>query len=132
MPSAPRPVRVAELIRRELSMILEKDFSFEGSLLTVHDVKLPPDMKQCFVWVGVLGREHEKEKVLEKLNARRGAIQRALYKRVILKNSPQLFFRMDDSIERGVRVLNIIDSLPPIADDAPEGGDGEHRDGAEH
>lgn len=98
-------------------MILERDHSFEGSLLTVHDVQLPPDMKQCFVWVGVLGREHEKEKVIEKLNARRGAIQRALYKRVILKNSPQLFFRTDDSIERGVRVLNIIDSLPPPAED---------------
>ena len=119
MPSD-RPARVAELIRRELSTILERDHTFEGSILTVHEVKLPPDLRQCFVWVGVLGREHEKERVLEKLNARRGAIQRALYKRVILRNSPQLFFRMDDSIERGVRVLDIINNLPPMADPAPQ------------
>jgi ribosome-binding factor A len=123
MPSAPRPVRVAELIRRELGMILEKDFSFHGALVTVHDVQLPPDMKQCFIWVGVLGKESDKEKALEKLTSSRGAIQRALYKRVILKNSPQLFFRLDDSVERGVRVLNIIDSLPPPAEEDDLQGD---------
>ena len=47
-------------------------------------------------------------------------IQRDLYKRVTLRNSPQLVFRMDNSIERGVRVLDIIENLPPMADPAPE------------
>lgn len=115
-----RVQRVRELIRRELGMILEKDYSFGGRLVTIHDVTLTPDLKQCFVYVGVIGEDYEKDEVLGKLKASRGAIQRSLYKRVILKHSPQLIFRIDESIERGVRVLNIIDSLPPIADHAGE------------
>ncbi len=112
-----RVQRVRELIRRELSMVLEKDFSFPHALITVHDVQMPPDLRQCFVYVGVIGTGIDKERVLSKLNASRGTLQRSLYKRVILRNSPTLEFRMDDSIERGVRVLNIIENLPPFAPD---------------
>jgi ribosome-binding factor A len=118
-----RLIRVKELIRRELSMILEKDYEFGGRLVTIHDVDLTSDLKQCFVFLGVLGKEGGDEMVLKKLNAYRPQIQRSLYKRVILRNSPQLLFRVDHSIERGVRVLNLIESLPePLPDEEPEMG----------
>lgn len=110
--------RVKELIRRELGMILEKDYDFNGLLVTIHDVDLTPDLKQCFIYLGVLGRDNADDHILKKLNAARPQIQRALYKRVILRNSPQLLFRTDHSIERGVRVLNLIESLPePLPDE---------------
>jgi ribosome-binding factor A len=51
-------------------------------------------------------------------NSIRRIIQRDLYKRVVLKNSPSLTFIADDSVERGVRVLNLIENLPPPAADA--------------
>ena len=115
-----RVQRVSELLRRELSTILERDFRFENVLVTIHEVSPTPDFKQAFVYLGVIGKEHEKEMVLKKLNGSRGMIQRDLYKRVVLRNSPSLVFRVDDSIERGVRVLDIINNLPPMADPAPE------------
>lgn len=115
-----RVQRVSELLRRELSTILERDFRFENVLVTIHEVSPTPDFKQAFVYLGVIGKEHEKEMVLKKLNTSRGVIQRDLYKRVVLRNSPSLVFRVDDSIERGVRVLDIINNLPPMADPAPE------------
>lgn len=117
--------RVKELIRRELGMILEKDHDFGGLLVTIHDVDLTPDLKQCFIYLGVLGRDNTGESVLKKLNAARPQIQRALYKRVILRNSPQLMFRIDHSIERGVHVLNLIQSLPePLPDEEAPVQDG--------
>lgn len=116
-----RVQRVSELLRRELSTILERDYRFENVLVTIHEVSPTPDFKQAFVYLGVIGKEHEKEMVLKKLNTNRGSIQRDLYKRVVLRNSPSLVFRVDDSIERGVRVLDIINNLPPMADPAPEG-----------
>ncbi len=103
-------------------MILERDYEFGGRLVTIHDVDVTPDLKQCFVFVGILGKEGPgtDEMVLKKLESHRGQIQRSLYKRVILRNSPQLFFRVDHSVERGVRVLNLIESLPePLPDEAP-------------
>src|SRR5688572_12589287 len=106
-----RLARVSELIRRELSTILEKDYSFGGSLVTIHDVQPTQDLKQCFVYIGVIGSEQQKQAAIDKLTKERAFIQKALYKRVIMKNSPQLFFRPDTSIERGVRVLQALDNL---------------------
>jgi ribosome-binding factor A len=113
--------RVAELVKRELSMILEKDYSFGGSIVTIHEARPTPDLKQCFVYVGILGPEEDRQQVMDKLNRDRPFMQRALHKRMTMKNSPQIFFRMDTSIERGVRILNAIDNLPPPADPLPEG-----------
>ena len=113
--------RVSELLKRELSSVLEKHYRFDGVILTVHDVEATPDLKQSFAYIGVLGTGISKEFVIEKLNKNRGAIQREVHKRIVMKNSPQIFFRLDRSVERGVRILNAIDSLPPPADTLPEG-----------
>ncbi|HEY2573584.1 MAG TPA: 30S ribosome-binding factor RbfA, partial [Verrucomicrobiaceae bacterium] len=101
--------RVQELFRRELGPILERNFTFSGSLVTIHEVVITPDLKQCFVYVGILGKGEEPESIIKKLNSSRRIIQRDLYKRVVLKNSPSLTFIADDSVERGVRVLNLIE-----------------------
>lgn len=120
-----RVQKVSELIRRELSMILEKDYRSENCLVTIHEVKAMPDMRQCFVYVGVIGKPYQQEAVIERLLKARGSIQRDLYKRVKLRSSPQLFFRLDKSVERGVPLLNIIDNLPPPLPDLPEETAGE-------
>lgn len=115
-----RVQKVRELIRRELCTILEKDYRFENCLVTIHDVSPTPDMRQCFIYVGVIGKPYQQDAAIEKLTKARGAIQRDLYKRVKLRSSPQLFFRLDKSVERGVPLLNIIDNLPPPLPDLPE------------
>jgi ribosome-binding factor A len=110
--------RVRELIRRELAQVIERNYSFPHKLVTVHDAIPAADLKSCRVFVGVLGGHlHEREQIIEKLKAARGAIQRELYKRVKLKNSPQLWFQLDNSAERGVHTVNVIDNLPPIVED---------------
>jgi ribosome-binding factor A len=120
-----RVQRVSELIRRELCTILERNYTFGSCLVTIHEVELPADLKQGFVYVGILGTGQTPESIVKKLNASRGHIQRELYKRVVLKNSPVLTFRVTDSVERGVHLLNIINSLPEIPDDVPEDDDDE-------
>lgn len=113
-----RVQRVKELIRRELWPILERNFSFSGCIVTIHDIDMTPDLKQCFVFVGILGNGESGENIINRLNSGRRIIQRDLYKRVVLKNSPTLVFKADSSVERGVRVLNLIENLPPPAADA--------------
>ena len=115
-----RILRVKELIRREVGTILERNFSFNGALVTIHDVDMTPDFKQCFIYVGVLGKGEPVDVIIQKLNEGRGLVQRQLFKRVVLKNSPTLVFKHTDSVERGVRVLNLIENLPPPALDAEE------------
>jgi ribosome-binding factor A len=113
-----RVQRVQELIRRELGPLLDKHFHFPGCIATIHGVSLTPDLKQCFVYMGILGKTDEPANIIKRLNDGRGLIQRDLYKRVRLKNSPSLVFRYDDSVERGVRVVNLIGDLPePLPDE---------------
>ena len=119
--------RVRELIRRELGPILEKNFTFTGAFITINDIDLTPDLKQAFVYLGVLGKSTD-EQIVNKLTAARPLIQRQLYKRVVLKNSPTLAFRIDHSVERGVRIVNLIENLPAPAEDAPDESGGDARD----
>jgi ribosome-binding factor A len=116
-----RVLRVSELLKREISMVLERHYRFDGVILTVHDVQATPDLKQCFAYVGIIGKAQSGEAIIDKLNKQRGAIQREVHKRITMKSSPQIFFRLDQSVDRGVRILNAIDNLPPPADPLPEG-----------
>ncbi|MEM9280622.1 MAG: 30S ribosome-binding factor RbfA [Verrucomicrobiota bacterium] len=124
-----RIARVNELMKREISACIEKSFEFPGILVTIHEVSTSPDLKSAQVFVGVIGDSSEAAKVADQLNGKRGFIQSVVMKRVVLKNTPQLRFVVDDSVERGVRVLNILDEigdidLPSDVDSAESGGKG--------
>ena len=107
-----RLLRVNELLKRELSALLVREMTFENLLVTVNQVDVTPDLKSAHVYVSVLGSEGRKE-VLPKLEANRAALQADLSKHVVLKYTPHLVFHLDDSIERGARVLEILQEIEP-------------------
>lgn len=118
-----RIARVNELLKREISACIEKNFEFPNLLVTIHEVSTAADLKSAQVFLGVIGSEADKESVIAKLNAKRGFIQGVVMKRVVLRYTPQLTFRADDSVERGVRILNILDEIGEVGlpdEDAPE------------
>lgn len=115
-----RLARVSELLKRELGQYLERDFQFEGVLVTVHHVDVSPDLRNAHVYVGIVGDEKRRGAVIETLNRKRGQIQSQVMKRVVLKYTPQFHFVFDNSVERGVRVVNLLDE---IAGTLPAGWD---------
>lgn len=100
-------------------MILQKDFSFGGSLVTVNEVDITPDLKQAHVFVGIIGSSEDKKKIVEELTSKRGLIQDHIGRRVTLKYTPQLHFRLDESVERGVRIISLMDEIEIPAEDTP-------------
>lgn len=106
-----RVLRVRELIKRELSNLLSRDFEFGGVLVTVTDVDLTPDLKQAHVYIGILGALANPEDILAQLNERRGYLQGKVAKRVVLKFTPRLSFHHDTSVERGTNVVSLIDRI---------------------
>ena len=107
-----RLLRVNELLKRELSALLVREMTFENLLVTVNQVDATPDLKSAHVYVSVLGSEGRKD-VLPRLEANRAALQADLSKHVVLKYTPHLVFHLDDSIERGARVLEILQEIEP-------------------
>lgn len=113
--------RINELLRREISACIEKHFEFPDTLVTVHDVETAVDLKNANVFIGVIGSPDQGRAVLNKLNGKRGFIQGVVMKRVVLRNTPLLHFKMDDSVERGVRILNLLDEIGDV--DLPDDPD---------
>lgn len=115
-----RPNRVRELIQRELGTIISRELTFTAKLVTVHSVDLTPDFKNCHVYFSAIGTDEERTQALRKLVEHRAHLQHELAQRVILKYTPTLHFHLDESIERGVRVTEILrqidEKLPPTED----------------
>lgn len=105
-----RLLRVNELVKRELSAIIGREVTFESAIVTVNHVNVTSDLKNAHVFVSVLGSESGAS-VLTKLEAHRVALQSELARHVVLKYTPHLVFHLDDSIERGTRVIEILQQL---------------------
>jgi ribosome-binding factor A len=96
--------------------LISRELNFEHELLvTIPSVEISPDLKNCNVYVRVIGATYQKSDVIAELEELRISLQRELSKRVVLKYTPHLHFKLDNSIERGNRVLEIIQDLdePP-------------------
>ena len=103
-------LRVNELVKRELSAIIVREVTFESAIVTINHVDVTSDLKNAHVFVSVLGSESGVS-VLNKLESHRVALQAELARHVVLKYTPHLVFHLDDSIERGTRVIQILQQL---------------------
>ena len=115
--------KVNELMKREIGTFIQKEFEWPGTIVSILDVEITEDLKEGRVWVGVVGRMAPVQ-VIDKLNRKRGEIQKAVSKRVVLRNTPKLTFKHDNSAQRGVDLVNLLDDIEmnlPKAPPLPEG-----------
>jgi len=122
-----RLARVNELIKRELSELISRTVEgMPAKLVTVRAVDISPDLKHAAVWMGIIGSDEEQVKSMAILHVKRKSLQSEMSRRVILKYTPQLHFKLDEAAIRGDRVLNILSALDipePPADEETEEDD---------
>ena len=106
-----RLIRVAQVLRSELSRILTKDRALESALITITDIDVTPDLKQAFVYCSSLNQKMSEARLLDLLESSRMEWQRELGSRIHIKYTPRLFFRIDTGQKRGDRVTAILNSL---------------------
>ncbi|MHA3773974.1 30S ribosome-binding factor RbfA [Verrucomicrobiota bacterium sgz303538] len=115
--------RVNEVLKRELGDLIRREVNFEAQLVTIQHVDVTPDLKQAHVFISVIGSESAQREALAKLHDKRTTLQHELAKRVVLKYTPQLHFKRDETVERGTRILSILDELNlPEPDEKPKEG----------
>ena len=107
-----RSERISELIKREISRLLEREVNDPrlSTLISVTEVSLSPDLKYAKVFISVL-EDANKEEVLAGFNIASGFLRRELASHLNLKCTPQLRFYYDDSVERGSKVLKLIEKV---------------------
>lgn len=107
-----RHARVRELLKRELSNILLREFPpAQSGLLTVNEVVVSGDLRAATAYVGIVGTEEQRRQGLQLLHEQRVRIQGMLGHAVELKFTPTLRFVVDDAIARGNRVLRILEDI---------------------
>ena len=113
MPSL-RIQRVRELLKREIGEVIRREFEVsEVGLITVNDVDVTGDLHSAVVFISILGRPEQQKRALLLLAEHRKRIQGLVGRAVVLKYTPTLRFKVDDSVNRGNRVLEIMAELFP-------------------
>lgn len=114
--------RTNDDIQLVLSKLLReiKDPRINQGMLSVTRVETTGDLKYCKVWISVLGLENEKE-FKKGLRSASGWLRRELGNSLKLRNTPELIFELDHSIEYGAHINELINSLD-IRDDEEEEG----------
>ena len=104
--------RVRELLKRELGEIIRRELPIsEAGLITVNEVGVAPDLKSATVFVGVIGTPEQRKKAANLLEKESKRIQGLIGRAVVLKYTPHLKFVIDEAIERGNRVLEILEEI---------------------
>ncbi len=80
-------------------------------IVTVTEVRLAPDGKSAMVYIGILGEEQEVKSTLIALERATPFIQRTVAQRVRVKHFPKLQFKLDDSLDRGKRIDELLDQI---------------------
>jgi ribosome-binding factor A len=107
-----RHERVRELLKREVGEVIRREIPMnEAGLLTVNEVGVASDLRSATVFVGVIGTPEQRKKAASLLDKESKRLQGLVGRAVVLKYTPHLKFVIDQSIERGNRVLEILDEL---------------------
>ena len=110
--SSHRQLRIRELLKREIGEAIRREVRVdENGLINVNDVDISKDLRQATVILGFYGTNAQQRNALSLVNASKLRIQEFVAKAVILKFTPRLRFVLDDSIERGNRVLRLMEDL---------------------
>jgi ribosome-binding factor A len=109
--------RVNAAVREVLSEAVGELKDPRIGFVTITGVETTTDLRQAVVFVSVLGSECKREHSIDGLQAAHGLLQARIARELRLKRTPQLTFEYDPSVERGVRMTQLIDELAP---DDPE------------
>ena len=105
--------RINMEVQRELSEIIRggiKDPRIHP-MTSVVSVDVTPDLKFCKAYISVLGDEEAGKSTIQGLKSAEGYVRRELARRVNLRNTPELKFILDQSIEYGVNMSRLIDEV---------------------
>ena len=105
--------RVNESVRQVLAEAVPDLKDPRIGLVTVTGVDTTPDLRHATVFVSVLGSTRKRKATLIGLDAAHGLLQSRLARQLRMKRTPQLTFEYDPSVERGVRMSQLIDELAP-------------------
>jgi ribosome-binding factor A len=119
-----RAERLAELIKAEASDIIQQGLNDPRiGFVSITSVEVSQDLRHARIFVSVLGDEDVKRRTMAGLDRATGHIRSELGHRIAIRFVPEVHFRLDDSIERGTRVVSLLREVTGEGSRGRPGGD---------
>lgn len=106
-----RIIRVNALVHQEISLLMHTRFQAQTIFITITEVSIAPDLRTGKVYYSVIGDAAERKKAEKFFRQNAHELRKIVSKRIVLKYIPFLTYYYDDSIERGVEVVDLIDEI---------------------
>ncbi|MBC6424201.1 MAG: 30S ribosome-binding factor RbfA [Hormoscilla sp. SP12CHS1] len=126
MATSRRMARVSSLIKREVSQMLLhgiKDDRVGAGMVSITDVDVSGDLQHAKIFVSIYGTEEAKKETMAGLQSATPFVRSQLGDRIRMRRTPEVVFLEDRSLERGDRILHLLDQLnhdrPASLDEAP-------------
>lgn len=108
-----RIMRISEEVKKEVSEIIQnglRDPRISG-MISVTKVSVTNDLRYAKIYVSVLGNDDDRKNVMEGLKNASGFIRKEVGQRIKLRYTPEMIFEVDDSIEYGIKISNILKDI---------------------
>jgi ribosome-binding factor A len=117
--------RINGEVLKELSNIIRSEIKDPriNPMTSVVAVDVAPDLKTCKAYISVLGDAESQKDTIKGLKSAEGFIRRQIAKSVNLRNTPEIIFILDQSIEYGVNMSKLIDEVTKHDNEAHDDGD---------
>ena len=107
-----RMIRVNELLKREIGNAFERFICPDTScLVTITAVNTAPDLRNAQVFISIYGSDEQKKQAVKIIRKRRIDIQQTVASNVVLKYTPKLEFRLDETAAKADNLLQILDDI---------------------
>ena len=106
--------KVSSLLRKELSLILNNDMDepiILDNFISISKIEISPDLYYCKTYITIAVKDEEKDKIVNGLNNLKSFIRHKLTQRIQMRRIPELTFKVDRSLEKGLAVLKVLDKL---------------------
>ena len=106
--------KVCSLLKKELSLILNNDLGEEiisDNFISISKIEISPDLYYCKIYITSSVGDEQKVKIVDSLNNSKSFIRHKLTQRIQMRRIPEVTFKIDRALEKGLSVLKLLDKL---------------------
>jgi len=114
MPNNYRLAKVSSLLKKEITLILQNDLEndlIRDHFVNISKIDLSSDLQHCKIYITSTAQEKVRKEIVENLNTAKSSIRNSLGKRIEMRRVPEIIFKDDVVLDKGLSVLKLLDEL---------------------
>ncbi|KGF98888.1 Ribosome-binding factor A [Prochlorococcus marinus str. MIT 9302] len=114
MPNNYRLAKVSSLLKKEITLILQNDLESDlvrDHFVNISKIDLSGDLQYCKIYITSTAQETVKKEIVENLNSAKSSIRHNLGKRIEMRRVPDIIFKDDIVLDKGLSVLKLLDEI---------------------